>query len=122
MKSVCVVIVLLMLVGSGCRTPPVAPVPDTADAAPPVLMTVGHVLRVNAARGYVVVECGSLPSPGEEARVFRGEQAVARLKLSGPRRPPFVTGDIVEGQPETGDTVKVFRKRAASARSEVQKP
>ncbi|OQW97808.1 MAG: hypothetical protein BWK77_00840 [Verrucomicrobia bacterium A1] len=108
-----------VLLSSGCRTLPEAPAPTVP---PPVLLTVGRVLSVNAERGYVVVECGSLPSPGEEAKVFRGEQAVALLRISGPSRPPFVTADIVDGQPQPGDTVKVFRTRGAAAPNNTVKP
>ena len=111
---------LLVLTLAGCRTPS-APRASAAPP-PPVLLTVGHVLHVNAPRGYAVLQCGSLPSPGEEARVFRGEQPVARLRISGPNRPPFVTADILDGQPLEGDAVKVFRQRGAAAPSEVKKP
>jgi hypothetical protein len=121
MRRAGVMVGLAILLSGGCRTPPPGS-PATTVPPPPVLLTVGRVLNVNAARGYVVVECGSLPSPGEEAKVFRSDEVVARLRISGPSRPPFVTADIVDGQPQPGDTVKVLRKRGAAAPNRTVKP
>jgi hypothetical protein len=113
------IMVLWVLVSAGCRTTRM-PVPTPEPT--PVLLTLGRVLHVNAEQGYVVLRCGSLPSAGEEATVFRGEQRVSRLRISGPSRPPFATADILEGLPRDGDTVKVPRKRGVSAPSKVVKP
>jgi hypothetical protein len=121
MNRIGVMTAVAILLAGGCRTaPPQARVPPVEP--PPVLLTIGHVLHVNAPRGYVVVQCGSLPSLGEEAKVFRGEQAVARLRISGPSQPPFVTADVLDGEPQAGDTVKVSRRRGVLTPSEAVKP
>ena len=80
-----------------------------------VELTVGRVLHVNTNYSYVVLQCGSLPSPGEEAKVFRGDAVVARLKINSCDRFPFVAADVIEGAPREGDSVKqVMRKYARS--------
>jgi hypothetical protein len=118
MKTLGAMAVLLLTLSAGCRTPP-APVQPPP---PPSWFMLGRIMHVNDGSRYVVVRCGGLPSPGEEATVFRGGQPVGRLRFSGPSRPPFATADVVEGRPQEGDAVKVLRQRSASAQSEVVKP
>lgn len=88
---------------------PVEPTPK------PVLieLTIGRVLHVNTNYSYVILQCGSLPSPGEEAKVFRGDAVVARLNISSCDRFPFVAADVIEGQPQAGDSVKQVMKKYA---------
>jgi hypothetical protein len=76
-----------------------------------VELTVGRVLHVNTNYSYVVLQCGSLPSPGEEAKVCRGNDVVARLKINSTDRFPFVAADVIEGQPQEGDSVKQVMKK-----------
>jgi hypothetical protein len=84
-------------------------------AAKPVLveLTIGRVLHVNTNYSYVILQCGSLPSPGEEAKVCRGNAVVARLKIDSSDRFPFVAADVIEGQPQEGDSVKQVMKKYA---------
>lgn len=79
-----------------------------------VLITIGKVCRARHELGYVVVECVSLPLADEEATVYREDQAVARVRLTGPSRMPFVAADIIEGLPEVGDKVRAKRTRITS--------
>ena len=74
-------------------------------------LTVGRVMHVNANYSYVVLQCGSLPSPGEEAKVCRGNDVVARLRINSTDRFPFVAADVIEGQPQEGDSVKQVMKK-----------
>ena len=78
-----------------------------------VELTIGHVLHVNTNYSYVVLQCGSLPSPGEEAKVCRGNTVVARLRINSSDRFPFVAADVIEGQPQEGDSVKQVMKKYA---------
>ena len=78
-----------------------------------VEFTIGRVLHVNTNYNYVILQCGSLPSPGEEAKVFRGNAVVARLKINSSDRFPFVAADVIEGQPQEGDSVKQVMKKYA---------
>jgi len=80
-----------------------------------VELTIGRVLHVDTNYNYVILQCGSLPSAGEEAKVCRGNAVVAMLKINSPDRFPFVAADVLEGQPQEGDSVKqVMRKYARS--------
>jgi hypothetical protein len=76
-----------------------------------VELTIGRVLHVNANYSYVILQCGSLPSPGEEAKVFHGDAVVARLKINSCDRFPFVAADVIEGEPREGDSVKQVMKK-----------
>jgi hypothetical protein len=92
--------------------------PETNEpAAKPVLveLTIGRVLHVNTNYNYVILQCGSLPSPDEEAKVCRGDAVVARLKILGTDRFPFVAADVIEGHPQKGDAVKQVMKKHARA-------
>jgi len=82
-------------------------------AAKPVLfeITIGRVLHVNTNYNYVILQCGSLPSPGEEAKVCRRDAVVGRVKISGSDRFPFVAADVIDGQPQEGDSVKQVMKK-----------
>lgn len=78
-----------------------------------VEFTIGRVLHVNTNCSYVILRCGSLPSPGEEAKVCRGNVVVARLKINSSDRFPFVAADVIEGRPQEGDSVKQVMKKYA---------
>jgi hypothetical protein len=82
-------------------------------AAKPILveLTIGRVLHVNTNYHYVIVQCGSLPSAGEEAKVCRGNAVVARLNINSSDVFPFVAADVIEGQPQEGDSVKQVMKK-----------
>ncbi|MFH0954378.1 MAG: hypothetical protein V1873_08620 [Verrucomicrobiota bacterium] len=110
------------LLAAGCRS---VPRPPAAAPAATVMVEVeipaGRVMHVNERDGYVILRCESLPSPGEEARVYRGEQRVGRLSITGPGHSLFMAADIIEGAPQIGDTVKMVRKRSAPAPSAGEK-
>lgn len=81
----------------------------------PVLveLTIGRILHVDTNYSYVILQCGSLPSPGEEAKVCRGNAVVARLTINSLDRFPFVAADVIEGRPQEGDSVKQVMKKYA---------
>ena len=76
-----------------------------------VELTIGRVLHVNTNYNYVILRCGSLPSSEEEAKLWHGDVVVARLKISGSDRFPFVAADIIDGYPREGDLVKQTLKK-----------
>jgi hypothetical protein len=82
-------------------------------SAKPVLveLIIGRVLHVNTNYNYVILQCGSLPSTAEEAKVYREDAVVARLKISGFDRFPFVAADVIDGRPRKGDVVKQAMKK-----------
>ncbi len=101
------ILVCGMAVAGSARSDPQEP----AAAVKEVEFTIGRVMHVNAAYGYVIIRCGSLPSADGEAKVCREGAVVARVKINGSERFPFVAADVVEGEPREGDTVKqVMRK------------
>jgi hypothetical protein len=74
-------------------------------------LTIGRVMHVNTNYSYVILQCGSLPSPGEEAKVYRGNAVVARLDINNSDHFPFVAADVIEGRPQEGDSVKQVMKK-----------
>jgi hypothetical protein len=104
--------VAVALLSAGCRaTQPSANMPIQIPAGglrEPVyaFLPAAHVLRVNQEDNYVLLECTVLPSPGEEAKVYRGQTAVAELVITSRQRGPFVIADKVSGDVQSGDMVK----------------
>jgi len=111
----CVVLVMLIaltLWGVGCRSarPKAAaqPAPGATNAAPREVKTAwAEVAYVNAAQGYVVLRAKVLQSAAGEATVWRGTNEVARLRVGGPVRPPWLTADILSGHPQPRDRVEI---------------
>lgn len=109
-NSCCVMAVLSVavgLVGAGCGTPgPKQPEAPAVQTPPPPGPSLGEVIHVNKEMRYVVLQCTALPSPGEEIRVFRGDQTVGRLRVTGPVHDVFVAADVVEGDMRQGDRIR----------------
>ena len=109
---------------AGCRSardaadaPPDAAVPEIVIEVP-----AGRVVRVSPEHRYAILRCESLPSEGEEARVYRGKQVTGRLVVNGPSRSLFVAADIVEGEPRPGDSVRWLRTQRAPASNQGSSP
>lgn len=101
---------------AGCVSPP-PPAPGVLTPPAPG----GSIVRVNSRDGYVVAECSLLPSPGEEATVFVGDQPVGRLRFTGRSRMPYAVADLVEGRAQTGDRWRVVPpERAPDVEAERQ--
>ena len=116
MKRIIVnVSVAFVLIAAGCTTSNPTSVSEAERTFETYEVAVGSVIRVNPSYGYVVVKCASLPSLGEEATVYQDREAKGRLRINGPMRVPFVIADVLDGSVSTGDTVRVARKRSASA-------
>jgi hypothetical protein len=99
----------LALLATGCSSPgPAKPQAATAPVAAPAAPgpSLGEIIHVNRELGYVVVNCTALPSNGEELRVFRGEQPVGLVRVTGPVRDVFAGADIVEGEARQGDRLR----------------
>jgi hypothetical protein len=107
-------LVALLLAGChGLKARKVAGVPPPAAAtnAPPRAPQTAwaEVAYVNKALGYVVLRAKVLQSASGEATVWRGTNEVARLKVAGPARPPWLTADILSGNPQIRDRVEMKR-------------
>lgn len=100
-------LVACSLLATGCASPgpdKVEPSAATAPARPGP--SLGEVIHVNRELGYVVLNCTALPSIGEEIRVFRGEQPVGLVRVTGPVRDVMAAADIVEGEARQGDRIR----------------
>jgi len=87
---------------------PHPPAPAATNApARPVQTAWAEIAYVNAAQGYVVLHAKVLQSAAGEATVWRGTNEVARLRVGGPARPPWLTADIVSGHPQPRDRVEM---------------
>ncbi|MFH0909868.1 MAG: hypothetical protein V1929_14000 [bacterium] len=98
---------LIALVGVGCSSPgPTKAAAPTAAAPVALGPSVGEIIHVNREMLYVVLNCAALPSPGEEITVFRGEQPVGRVRVTGPVHDVFAAADIIEGDARQGDRIR----------------
>jgi len=88
--------------------PPAPPAPAATNAPPRAVQTAwAEIAYVNVAQGYVVLHAKVLQSAAGEATVWRGTNEVARLRVGGPARPPWLTADIVSGHPQPRDRVEM---------------
>ncbi len=96
MKRTTLIALACAAAAAGCATRP----PPAGNPAPEAG---GVIVRVNPRAHYAVAECSVLPSPREEATVFRGNQTVGRIRFTGEFRPPYAIADLVSGQVLAGD-------------------
>lgn len=83
-------------------------------------MPAAKVIRVNPRHRYVILECTVLPNEGEEAKVFRGDDEVAAVRMTRNRRGTLVAADILEGTPQPGDAVRLERRIPVAPGQEVR--
>ena len=82
--------------------------------APPVIVTPGtsnsgKITSVNAGARFAVItfSSGQLPAIERHLGVFRNGLKVAEIKITGPHRDGNTVGDIVAGECQAGDEVRV---------------
>ena len=123
MRSVSVItFVMLALGASGCKSTP----PDAAQESPggtrvvtatvitnrpslrPAQTLNGRVIAVRPALQFVIVDFTSsnLPIIDQRMNVYRLDQKVAEVKISGPYLGTTVAADITAGQVQEGDLVR----------------
>ncbi len=111
---------LLVLVWTGCAhskadksTPPAAP--PKIKSTPPQKPTVtalnalaGKVVLVNAGLRFVVVDfsVGRKPAPGQCLGIYRKEQKIGEVKISGQSRDVNFAADLVTGEVRVGDEIR----------------
>ena len=105
---------LSMILFIGCHSAkvpqpaaPTSPSATKAPAPPKPIIAWAEVASVNAVDRYVVLHAKGLISVSGEATVWRGTNEVARLRVSGPARPAWLTADILSGHPQPGDRVEL---------------
>lgn len=99
-------LVLGALLAGGCATKSAGP-PPLHPAALAGSRATGQVIHVNDRGRFVTAECAVLPSPGEEARVFRKNLVVGRIRFTPPVRFPYMTADVLEGRVAAGDRFEI---------------
>ncbi|MBL9137115.1 MAG: hypothetical protein JNK85_14680 [Verrucomicrobiales bacterium] len=74
-----------------------------------VLPASGRVHTVNAGLRFVVIDytLGGTPALQSLLDVFRGNERVGQVRLTGPERNGFVAADVTEGFLQVGDEVRL---------------
>ncbi|MGE3310297.1 MAG: hypothetical protein AB7O66_10040 [Limisphaerales bacterium] len=82
---------------------------ENAEPEPLLLPTSGRVHNINAGLQFVVVDytLGGAPPLQSLVHVYRGNQRVGQLRLTGPERNGFIAADIVEGILQVDDEVRI---------------
>ncbi len=89
--------------------PPPAPT-NSAAGIPVVLPTSGRIHSVNTGLRFAVIDytLGGMPDIGALLYVYRNNEKVGQIRLSGPEpRNGFITGDVVEGFIQIDDEVRI---------------
>lgn len=129
----CAMLLLLLIwAGAGCASKPAgtsanypgaqgkvavakAPVrPPAPPKAPAVIVTPGtsnsgRITSVNAGARFAVItfSSGQLPALERHLGVYRHGLKVAEIKITGPHRDGNTVGDVVAGECQPGDEVRV---------------
>jgi len=91
----------LSLAACATTSPDMPTVPIT-----PGPVTMGMIAYVNNENGFVLIRTAEMPAEGTalQARTTDGDET-ATLRVSAEQKRPFIIADIVEGQPQVGETV-----------------
>lgn len=108
---------LSCLLFSGCvktkSNQPSKPTQAEAEAdAAPVIVDIGKVAKVNSTARFVVMTfpLGAVPAMDRRLTVYRKGVKVAEIKVTGPERDSNTVGDIISGEVEVNDEVRVNLK------------
>lgn len=88
------------------------PKPDKGTRERPVIrpadLPLGRVVNVNDVLRFVVIDfpTGRLPALEQRLSVYRVDQKVGEIRISGPYRGTTVAADILAGEAKFGDAVK----------------
>lgn len=95
--------------GLGPETRVINATTNVANPAPVVLPASGRVHTVNAGLRFVVIDytLGGIPPLQSLLDVFRGNERVGQVRLSGPERNGFVAADVTDGFLQVGDEVRL---------------
>jgi len=82
---------------------------NQAENATLVLPTSGRIHSINPGLQFVVVDytLGGMPPFQSLLPVYRGDQKVGQVRLTGPERNGFVAADVVEGILQNDDEVRI---------------
>ncbi|HNV00353.1 MAG: hypothetical protein KA191_06420 [Verrucomicrobia bacterium] len=93
---------------SGATRPAPGPAPTRYPIVTVIERSIGKVTGVNTQAMFVVVDFGfnPLPRPEQRLTVFRTNQAVGTVRMTGAPNGSFMAGDIMSGEARTGDEVR----------------
>jgi hypothetical protein len=98
---------------TGCSGSAPSGNPRAAPPAPailPDLAVYGRVVSVNPALRYVVMDfpIRSVPAVGQTLQVYRQDQKVGEVRVSGPILGTAAAGDLLAGQAAVNDEVREY--------------
>lgn len=98
--------------------------PETPPLQPKVVPA-ARVVHVNAGDKYVILLCEKMPSPGEDAQLFRDEKLVGEVRFVSNRKGRYIVADIVSGSPQRGDIARykcLFPQKEAPPENKRKEP
>lgn len=97
--------------GGGLLRPAASPTEttNTAPAGATVLPASGRVHSLNPGLRFLVADytLGGMPPLHSRLGVYRNDERIGEIRLSGPERNGFVAADILEGILQVGDEIRV---------------
>jgi len=99
---------LAPVLAAGCVAPadvPPRPPGEPAYTVVPDLRLRGRIAMVNSPGQFVVVDfnVGKIPPLETALNVYRGNERIGRVQLTGPSRDNLVAADVLEGELQPGD-------------------
>jgi len=107
---ICVGVAVALVGCAHTKTVKAAPrKPAAKPMVTPDLRPAGRVEMVNMMGRFVVVSFanGGMPALDQRVSVYRGGMKVGEVKITGPQKEINIVAEIVSGEPQTGDEVKV---------------
>jgi hypothetical protein len=91
--------------------PPPAPSPAPEPAVPKARLDTrvhGRIASVNPSLRFVVMEfpVWRMPAPDQRLYVYRGQQKIGEVKVTGPAIDTTIAGDLIAGEAMPGDQVR----------------
>ena len=113
---------LLAVLLTGCATGPAGssrgdaagrlPADPSPDSPLPAMrldeQVQGRIVSVNAALRFVVMDfpIRKLPALEQRLNIYRGDQKMGEVRVTGPVRDTTIAGDLLSGQAQVGDLVR----------------
>ena len=93
----------------GHATPTAASPTDKFPRATPFLESKGKVRAIHSTSRFVVIDfyLSRLPQIGQRMNLYRQGLKVGEVKISGPEMSQYIAADIVAGDAQVGDEVRV---------------
>ena len=86
---------------------------DSSDRIKPTIIPIldaplGGVISVNQPLRFVILDfpLRAMPEIDQRLFIYRGEQKVGMVKITGPRQNTHIAADLVEGEARAGDQIR----------------